>query len=88
MGNDVKLYGYVGKIARINLTDKSVEIIPTSKYVPKYIGGRCICNKIFWDEVKPGVKAFDLENKLISCRNKSALHRLLATLSLPFHSLD
>ncbi|MEG3066911.1 MAG: aldehyde ferredoxin oxidoreductase N-terminal domain-containing protein [Syntrophaceticus schinkii] len=65
MGNDVKLYGYVGKIARINLTDKSVEIIPTSKYVPKYIGGRCICNKIFWDEVKPGVKAFDLENKLI-----------------------
>jgi aldehyde:ferredoxin oxidoreductase len=60
-----KLYGYVGKIARINLTSKTVELIPTSKYVPKYIGGRSVCNKIFWDEVKPGVKAFDPENKLI-----------------------
>ena len=60
-----RTYGYVGKIARINLTDKSVALIPTSKYVPKYIGGRSVCNKIFWDEVKPGVKAFDPENKLI-----------------------
>jgi len=60
-----KLYGYVGKIARINLTSGEVSIIPTSNYVPKYIGGRGICNKIFWDEVGPGVKAFDPENKII-----------------------
>ena len=60
-----KLYGYVGKIARINLTESTVSIIPTSKYVPKYIGGRSVCHKIFWDEVGPGVKAFDPENKLI-----------------------
>ena len=60
-----KAYGYVGKIARINLTDKSVELIPTSKYVPKYIGGRSVCNKVFWDEVKPGIRAFDPESKLI-----------------------
>ncbi|NMA24565.1 MAG: aldehyde ferredoxin oxidoreductase, partial [Clostridiales bacterium] len=60
-----KLYGYVGKVARINLTDQTVEIIPTTKYVPKYIGGRSVCNRIFWDEVKPGTKAFDPENKLI-----------------------
>ena len=60
-----KLYGYVGKIARINLTDSTVSIIPTSNYVPKYIGGRSVCHKIFWDEVGPEVKAFDPENKLI-----------------------
>lgn len=58
-------YGYVGKIARINLTNKTVSIVPTSDYVPKYIGGRCVCNKIFWDEVGPDVKAFDPENKII-----------------------
>jgi aldehyde:ferredoxin oxidoreductase len=57
--------GYVGKILRINLTDSTTEIIPTSKYVPKYIGGRAVCNRIFWEEVPPGVKAFDPENKLI-----------------------
>lgn len=60
-----KLYGYVGKIARINLTDSTVEEINTSDYVPKYIGGRSICNKIFWDEVGPEVEAFDPENKII-----------------------
>lgn len=62
---DDQLYGYTGKIARINLTDSTVEIIPTSKYAPKYIGGRAISNKIYWDEVGPEVKAFDPENLLI-----------------------
>ncbi len=59
------MYGYVGKIARINLTDRSVELIPTAKYAPEYVGGREVCNRIFWDYVKPGVKAFDPENMLI-----------------------
>jgi aldehyde:ferredoxin oxidoreductase len=59
------LYGYVGKIARINLTAGTVSDVPTLNYVPKYIGGRGVCNKIFWDEVGPGVKAFDSENKII-----------------------
>lgn len=65
MNNTSASFGYAGKIARINLTNSTVELIPTSNYVPKYIGGRSVCNKIFWDEVPPGVKAFDPENKLI-----------------------
>ena len=60
-----KLYGYTGKIARINLTTGGVTLLSTWDYVPKYIGGRGICNKIFWDEVGPGVKALDPGNKLI-----------------------
>jgi aldehyde:ferredoxin oxidoreductase len=59
------MYGYAGKIARINLSSGEVTEIPTSNYLPDFIGGRGICNKIFWDEVPPGVKAFDPENKLI-----------------------
>ncbi len=58
-------YGYAGKILRINLTDSTTEVIPSSKYLPKYLGGRAACNRIFWDEVGPGVKAFDPENKMI-----------------------
>jgi len=58
-------YGYAGKIARINLTDKSVTQIPSSKYVPEYIGGRAVCNRIFWEEVRPGTAAFDPGNKII-----------------------
>ncbi|MCL1828387.1 MAG: aldehyde ferredoxin oxidoreductase [Oscillospiraceae bacterium] len=58
-------FGYIGTIARINLTEKKVTPVKTSDYAPKFIGGRGICNKIFWDEVGPGVKAFDPENKCI-----------------------
>ena len=58
-------FGYVGKIARINLSDGTVTDVNTYDYVPDFIGGRGICNKIFWDEVGPGVGAFDPENKLI-----------------------
>jgi aldehyde:ferredoxin oxidoreductase len=60
-----ELYAYAGKIARINLTDKSVVIIPTANYLPDYVGGRCLANKIFYDEARPGVKAFDPDNIII-----------------------
>ena len=60
-----EMYGYAGKILRINLTSKTTEEVPITNYVPKYVGGRSIANKIFWDEVPEGVKAFDPENKLI-----------------------
>ena len=65
MADTAKSYGYVGKIARINLTHSTVEIIPTARYVPRYIGGRAVCNRIFWEEVGPGVEALSPENKLI-----------------------
>jgi aldehyde:ferredoxin oxidoreductase len=59
------MYGYAGKIVRIKLDDCSCEIVSTGKYVPEYIGGRAVCNRIFWDEVKPGTRAFDPGNKII-----------------------
>lgn len=63
--NQMHLYGYCGKIVRINLTTQKISYVNTYKYVPKYIGGRILINRIFWDEVKPGTGAFDEENKFI-----------------------
>ncbi len=60
-----KLYGWVGKILRVDLTAEKITEVPTSKYVPKFIGGRGVAAKIYWDEVSPECKAFDPENKLI-----------------------
>lgn len=61
----MKTYGWVGKILRVDLTEgKSVEV-PTADYVPKFIGGRGLGAKIFWDEVPPEVGAFDPENILV-----------------------
>ena len=51
--NTQKLYGYCGKIARINLTTREVSTLSTYKYVPKYVGGRMLIHRIFWDEVAP-----------------------------------
>lgn len=60
-----ELGGYAGKILRINLTDCTTEEISTYKYAPDYIGGRALASRIWWDEARPGVKAFDPDNKLI-----------------------
>lgn len=63
--NKMKLYGFCGKIARINLTDKTVSYVNTYKYVPEYVGGRMIINRIFWDEVPENTGGFDEANKFI-----------------------
>lgn len=65
MTEDNTLFGYVGQILRVNLTDSTTEILPSAKYLPEYIGGKALCSKIFWDEVGSGVGAFDPDNKLI-----------------------
>lgn len=59
------VYGYAGHILRINLTNQTTELIPIEKYAKKYIGGRSIAYRIFWEEIGPDVKALDPENKLI-----------------------
>lgn len=67
MGTDMNttMYGYVGNILRINLTDQTTELIPIDKYAKDYVGGRAIAYRIFWEEIGPEVKALDPENKLI-----------------------
>ena len=61
-----ELYGYVGKILRINLTDGTTSVMDSSKYLPDYLGGREACERIWWDEVKePVTDAFSPANKIL-----------------------
>lgn len=60
-----EVFGYAGKILRINLTDSTTDIIPTAKYVPKYLGGQLLATRIFWENARIGVKAFDEDNMLL-----------------------
>jgi len=57
--------GWAGKILRVDLTQGKFEIIPTSDYVPTYIGGRGVASRIYWEEVPADAGAFDPENRLI-----------------------
>jgi aldehyde:ferredoxin oxidoreductase len=58
-------FGYAGKILKVDLSSARISYIPTSDYTDRFIGGRGIAAKIYWDEVPPETKAFDPENRLI-----------------------
>jgi aldehyde:ferredoxin oxidoreductase len=59
------LYGWVGKILRVDLTAGKTTEVPTSNYVPKFIGGRSVGAKILWDEVPANVGALSPENRIV-----------------------
>ncbi|PKL24409.1 MAG: aldehyde ferredoxin oxidoreductase [Spirochaetae bacterium HGW-Spirochaetae-3] len=60
------MYGYNGKILRVNLTDRSIktEALDEAK-ARKYIGGRGLGTKMMMDEVDPSVDALSPANKLM-----------------------
>jgi aldehyde:ferredoxin oxidoreductase len=60
-----ELYGYVGKILRVNLTTRKISESSSEKYFPDYIGSKGLAARIYWEEIGPEVKPFDPENKLI-----------------------
>jgi aldehyde:ferredoxin oxidoreductase len=60
-----KIYGWVGKILRVDLTTGETGYVDTAPYTERFIGGRGLASKIYWDEVPPGCRALDPENKLI-----------------------
>lgn len=58
-----ELYGYVGTLLRIDLTEGTIEKIPTDTYdLEKWIGGRGLGSIIHWTEVDPEAGAFDPGN--------------------------
>jgi aldehyde:ferredoxin oxidoreductase len=57
--------GWMDKILHVNLNDSEIKTIPTQPYAEKYLGGRGIASRIYWETVAPETKAFDPENRLI-----------------------
>jgi len=57
--------GYAGKILRVDLSSGGVTSVETQNYSTKFIGGRGIAAKIYWDEVPPESGPFDPENRLL-----------------------
>ena len=59
------MFGWKGKVLRVDLTSESIKTEPTTNYAPKFIGGRGFIAKVLWDEVPAEVKAFDPENRIV-----------------------
>ena len=58
-------FGYAGKILKVDLSDGGIEKISSSAYTDRFLGGRGLAAKIYWDMVPPETNAFDPENCLI-----------------------
>lgn len=59
------MYGYVGKVLRINLSTKEVKVEDLDKDLARrYIGGRGLGSKMFSNEVDAKVDPFSAENKI------------------------
>lgn len=62
----VPLYGYMGKILRVNLTRQEITDEPLPDDVArKYVGGRGLGAKILFEELKPGIDPLGAENKMV-----------------------
>ncbi len=58
--------GYMGKILRVNLSDKSIKIEDLDENLAKnFIGGRGLGVKVIYDEVPPGTHPLSEENKIV-----------------------
>ncbi len=58
-------FGYAGKVLRVNLSSGKVTEVSTLDYAGKFLGGRGLAAKIYWDEMPPEVGPFDAESRLI-----------------------
>ena len=46
-------YGYAGKILKVDLTSGDHTLLETSDYSDRFIGGKGIAAKLYWDLVPP-----------------------------------
>jgi len=58
-------FGYAGKILKVDLSSSSISDVPTSDYADRFIGGRGIAAKMYWDGISPEARALDPENPYI-----------------------
>ncbi|RLC93752.1 MAG: hypothetical protein DRI39_04870 [Chloroflexi bacterium] len=59
------MFGYAGKILRVDLSSRKTESVSTLDYADQLIGGRGIAAKVYWDEVPPDAEATHADNRLI-----------------------
>lgn len=60
------MFGNTGKLARINLTDKSITLEDTTPYFKQYLGGRAMNHMLIFKGIDVAtVKPFDPENMII-----------------------
>jgi len=63
--SDSEIYGCTGKVLRVDLSSGDIGVQDVSDWVPLYFGGRGLAARIAWEEIPPGLGAFDPRNPLM-----------------------
>ncbi|MBU1696926.1 MAG: hypothetical protein KKD21_07765, partial [Proteobacteria bacterium] len=58
-------YGWQGKILSVDLSSETITEIDTHPYADRFLGGRGIATRLYWEYVPVTARAFDPENHLI-----------------------
>lgn len=58
-------FGYAGKILTVDLSDGKHGELATSDYASRFLGGRGIAARLFWEMAPPGAGALEPDNCLI-----------------------
>ena len=61
----VALYGYAGQILRVDLSTHELSRQDVSEHADRFVGGRGIAAKLYWDQTTPETAAFDSRNCLV-----------------------
>ena len=59
------MHGWLGKIISVDLNNGRITHLSIEPNAGKYLGGRGIASRIYWETVAPEIKAFDPQNRLI-----------------------
>jgi aldehyde:ferredoxin oxidoreductase len=59
------VYGWCGRILHVDLSEGRITELMTMNYADRFLGGRGIATRIYWETVGPDVRAFDPDNRLI-----------------------
>jgi len=60
-----KMYGWTGKLLRVELPSGEVNKTKSMDYAEDFIGGRMLASRIYWDEVSQYTGALEAENVLM-----------------------
>jgi len=58
-------YGWCGKILKVDLSAEAITEIDTRPYAERFLGGRGIATRLYWEHVPAAAGALDPENHLI-----------------------
>ncbi|MCF8113166.1 MAG: hypothetical protein K9K21_04845 [Desulfotignum sp.] len=59
------IFGWTGSILHVDLSDSAVTRLDSLTYADKYLGGRGIATRLYWEMVKPEARALAPDNHLI-----------------------